>query len=101
MTHAIGPLAGQAALTAPLSVPAAQSARGPVSFKDMLIDSIHQVNAMQQDANQAVENLMTGGDLNPAEVLTAVQKADLAFRLTMQIRNKLMQAYDEVKNIRV
>ena len=67
----------------------------------MLIDSVRHVNAMQQDANQAVETLMSGGEVNPAEVLTAVQKADLAFRMTMQIRNKLMQAYQEVQNIRV
>jgi flagellar hook-basal body complex protein FliE len=56
---------------------------------------------MQQEANQAVENLFTGGESNPAEVLTAVQKADLAFRMMMQVRNKLVQAYQEVKEIRI
>jgi flagellar hook-basal body complex protein FliE len=71
------------------------------AFKDMLIDSIQQVNTMQLDADQAVETLFTGGDVNPAEVLTAVQKADLAFRLTMQMRNKLMEVYQEIKDIRI
>jgi flagellar hook-basal body complex protein FliE len=71
------------------------------SFKDMLIDSIKQVNTMQQDADRAVETLFTGGDVNPAEVLTAVQKADLAFRMMMQIRNKLVAAYEEIQNIRI
>ena len=71
------------------------------SFKDMLLGSIQDVNQMQQQADQAVESLMTGGDANPAEVLTAVQKADLAFRLMMQMRNKMMQVYQEVKEIRV
>lgn len=71
------------------------------SFKDMLLNSIEQVNAMQQDADTAVESLATGGDVNPAEVLTAVQKADLAFRMMMQVRNKLVAAYQEVQNIRV
>ncbi len=47
------------------------------------------------------ENLFTGGDANPAEVLTAVQKADMAFRMMMQIRNKLTAAYDEIKNVRI
>jgi flagellar hook-basal body complex protein FliE len=74
---------------------------GGKSFKNLLIDSIHDVNALQQDADRAVEGLFTGEDVNPAEVLTAVQKADLAFRMMMQIRNKLVAAYDEVKNIRV
>ena len=71
------------------------------SFKDLLLDSIQDVNSMQQQADQAVETLMTGGDAEPAEVLTAVQKADLAFRLMMQMRNKMMQVYQEVKEIRV
>jgi len=76
-------------------------ASGAGSFKDMLLDSIQDVNSMQQQADQAVETLMTGGDANPAEVMTAVQKADLAFRLMMQMRNKMMQVYQEVKDIRV
>ena len=71
------------------------------AFKNMLVDSIQQVNTMQQDANQAVENLFTGGETNPAEVLTAVQKADMAFRMMMQVRNKLVAAYQEIKDIRI
>jgi flagellar hook-basal body complex protein FliE len=71
------------------------------SFKDYLLNSIRDVNSMQQQADQAVETLMTGGEADPAEVLTAVQKADLAFRLMMQMRNKLMQVYQEVRDIRV
>ena len=66
-----------------------------------MLQSIDQVNTMQVEANSAVQNLMTGGDVNPADVLTTVQKADLAFRMMMQIRNKLMQAYQEVKDVRV
>jgi flagellar hook-basal body complex protein FliE len=82
------------------SLPGAPAAGGP-SFKDMLVDSIQQVNTMQLEADQAVETMFTGGEINPAEVLTAVQKADLAFRLTMQMRNKLMEVYQEVKDIRI
>ena len=75
--------------------------KGSASFKDFLLESMQEVNSMQQDADRAVEKLVTGGDVNPAEVLTAVQKADLAFRLMIQVRNKMVQAYEEVKNIRV
>ena len=81
--------------------PAAPGAAAGSSFQNMLVDSLKQVNSMQQDANRAVENLMTGGDVNPAEVLTAVQKADLAFRMMMQVRNKLVAAYQEVKDIKI
>jgi len=71
------------------------------SFKDFLLKSLDQVNAMQQDADQAVEKLFTGGDVNAAEVLTAVQKADMSFRLMMQIRNKLVEAYHKIEDIRI
>ena len=82
-------------------MPALDGQVGGPSFKDMLVDSIQQVNTMQLQADQAVETLFTGGEINPAEVLTAVQKADLAFRLTMQMRNKLMEVYQEIKDIRI
>ena len=65
------------------------------SFKGLLLNSIQDVNSMQQQADQAVETLMTGGEVDPAEVLTAVQKADMAFRLMMQMRNKMMQVYQK------
>lgn len=71
------------------------------SFQDLLLSSIREVNSMQQAADQAVEKLATGEEISPAEVLTAVQKADIAFRLMMQVRNKMVQAFQEVQNIRV
>jgi flagellar hook-basal body complex protein FliE len=85
----------------PITLPAASSQEAGTSFKDVLVDSIQKVNTMQLEADKAVETLFTGGEVNPAEVLTAVQKADLAFRLTMQIRNKLMDVYQEIRDIRI
>ena len=71
------------------------------SFKDFLLKSIDDVNSAQQQADKAVESLMTGEDVAPAAVLTAVEKADLAFRLMMQMRNKVMTTYQEIKDIRI
>jgi flagellar hook-basal body complex protein FliE len=92
---------GSVPLPPPPPPPNAPGASGSSSFKNMLVDSLAQVNTMQQDANRAVESLMTGGSANPAEVLTAVQKADLAFRMMMQVRNKLVAAYQEIKDIKI
>ncbi|HTU25816.1 MAG TPA: flagellar hook-basal body complex protein FliE [Pirellulales bacterium] len=85
----------------PSLVGGASASSGANSFKDVLLDSLKQVNSMQQEANRAVENLMTGGNANPAEVLTAVQKADIAFRMMMQVRNKVVQAYQDIKDIQI
>lgn len=71
------------------------------SFKEFMLDALDHVNSMQHDADHAFEQLATGEDVNAAEVLTAVQKADLSFRMMMQIRNKLIQAYQEIKEIRI
>ena len=84
----------------PMGLPTGPAA-GEHPFRDLLLESIGQVNAMQQNADAAVESLATGGEANMAEVLTAVQKADMSFRMMMQIRNKLVQAYQEIKDIRI
>lgn len=89
-----GPLQGN-----PASI--GQATGADKSFKNFLLESLGEVNQLQQQADQAVETLATGGETTPAEVLTAVQKADLAFRTLMQIRNKLVSAYDEVRQMRV
>ncbi len=100
--NAINPLSAPLAPPTPPSLVATGApSSGAGSFKNVLLDSLKQVNSMQQEANRAVENLMTGGSSNPAEVLTAVQKADVAFRMMMQVRNKVVQAYQEIKDIQI
>lgn len=83
------------------SLGAPAQANSSPSFKEFMLQAIDQVNAMQLDADQSVEHLLTGGDVNPAEVLTAVQKADLSFRMMLQVRNKLVQAFQEIKELRI
>jgi len=77
------------------------SGAGSQPFKNILLEALNQVNTMQSQANEAVQQLVTGGEVNPAEVLTTLQKADISFRMMLQIRNKLVQAYQEVNNIRI
>ncbi len=84
-----------------LQGPASAVPAGQAPFKNVLLEALDQVNSMQQQADAAVEQLVTGGDVNPAEVLTTLQKADMSFKLMLQIRNKLVQAYQEVNNIRI
>jgi len=71
------------------------------TFKEFLTESIGQVNDMQAEADNAIERLATGRTDNMAEVFTAVQKAELAFKTLMQIRNKLVDAYNEIRQMRI
>jgi flagellar hook-basal body complex protein FliE len=71
------------------------------SFADVLKQSMEEVSRQQQDASAAVEDLMTGKTDNITGVMTAVEKADLAFKTLLAIRAKLIEAYEEVKNIQI
>jgi flagellar hook-basal body complex protein FliE len=84
-----------------LSSSKAVTAKDGPEFKDYLMQSIQEVNSMQMDADKAVQKLATGGDVSPAEVLTAVQKADIAFHMMIQVRNKMVDAFQEVQNLRI
>jgi flagellar hook-basal body complex protein FliE len=70
-------------------------------FKSLLIDSINEVNKLQNEAEKATVNLATGKTDNIAEVFTAINKAEIAFDTLLQIRNKLMDAYEEIRQMRV
>lgn len=74
---------------------------GQLDFGSLLGQSLSEVNSMQNQSTQSVEQLLTGGNVQPAEVFASVQKADMAFRMLLQVRNKLMQAYEEVNAIRI
>ena len=72
-----------------------------LDFGSMLGQGVAEVNSLQNQATQSVHEMLTGGDVQPAEVFSSVQKADMAFRMLLQVRNKLMQAYEEVNAIRI
>ena len=76
-------------------------AAGGASFADALKNSIEEVSRLQQDASQAVESLAVGNTEDVSGVMTAMEKADLAFKTLLAIRAKLMDAYEEIKSIQV
>ncbi|NUQ52360.1 MAG: flagellar hook-basal body complex protein FliE [Phycisphaerales bacterium] len=71
------------------------------SFKDVLLDNLKEVNNLQQDATKAMEDLQTGKRSDLEGVILATQKADTAFQMLQALRNKVMEAYEEVKQTRV
>jgi len=79
---------------------AAAPNEGP-SFKQVLMDNIEQVNRLQQDAEKAIEDLAAGRRDDVANVMIAKQKADTAFKMLMATRNKMIDAYNDVKQMRV
>lgn len=69
-------------------------------FSDSLTRLIGSVDETGQEANAAVTRMLDGtGDVH--EAMIALQRAEMTFQLTMQVRNKLVQAYQEIMRMPV
>ncbi len=79
---------------------AAGDSEGP-SFGDVLKDSLEKVNNLQHEADRSITDLATGGPTSLHDTMLALEKADLSFRLMMQVRNKIVEAYQEVVRMQV
>ncbi|HZP41946.1 MAG TPA: flagellar hook-basal body complex protein FliE [Candidatus Binatia bacterium] len=86
---------------APARPEGAAAGGGARSFGQVLEDSLAQVQSLQQEADTAIQSLATGGQATLHDTMLAVQKADLSFRLMMQVRNKIVEAYQEVLRMQV
>lgn len=74
---------------------------GDGDFAAMMRQQLDKVSAMQNEADDNVRKLVSGQTENMTEVFVAARKAQVAFSLLIEIRNKLVDAYEEVKNMRV
>lgn len=71
------------------------------SFADTLKDAVGQVNTLQKVADTKAQDLATGKTTDIPEVMMAAEKADIALRLMTQVRNKIIQAYEDVMKMQV
>ncbi|MDR1741278.1 MAG: flagellar hook-basal body complex protein FliE [Synergistaceae bacterium] len=77
---------------------AAKEARG-VSFEEMLDASMKSVNALQLESDQMVNRLATGDVEDISEVVLASSRAEVALRMFMEIRNKFVDAYQQLSRM--
>ncbi len=66
------------------------------TFQETLKESLEKVNELQKEADEAVKKLATGNGGNIHETMLAIEKADVSFRMMMQVRNKIVEAYQEI-----
>ena len=82
--------------------PAASPLRqAETTFGDILTGMIEQTNSLQQRADQTVQQVHAGGDVNLHDAMVALEKADIALRYTVQVRNKAVEAYQEIMRMQV
>lgn len=73
-----------------------------VDFSSLLKSAVQQVNSVQSVSGDLKNDFISGKEgVNLAQVMIASEKAGVAFGAMVEVRNKLLKAYEEVKNIRV
>jgi flagellar hook-basal body complex protein FliE len=97
MSNTILSTAVQPLVYEPLNAPAATEKSG--GFDDALRDAIGQMEELQTNSEQQVSSLLQGERGDVHNVMIAIEKADVAFQLMMQVRNKIVNAYQQVSQM--
>ena len=74
---------------------------GQTGFGDMLSKAVEQVQRSEIEANDAVTKLAMGEDIELHQVMLKMQEADIAFQVASQMRNKIVEAYQEVMRMQL
>ena len=75
------------------------SGAGGDSFGSLLKSAVDQVDEFHSQSSKQIGELLSGGNVDVHSAMIAVEKADLSFQLMMQVRNKVVQAYQEVSRM--
>lgn len=92
------PLAPTVAPAAPAASPTRQAG---AAFGDILQSLVGATDAQQQQADQAVQTLHGGGEKNLHEAMIAMEQADISLRYLVQVRNKAIEAYQEIMRMQL
>lgn len=71
------------------------------SFGELLTDAIGEVQRLQSEADTTIKKLVAGEIKDVTDAMVAVERADVAFQTMMVVRNKIVQAYEEVMRMTV
>ena len=75
---------------------------GQSEFSDILKQSVDKVNDSQMNAKKLADAFQTGDpNVQVSEVMVALQKSNVSFQAMLQVRNKLVNAYQEIMNMQV
>src|SRR3974377_914085 len=83
----------------PMTPRAAGRAKSERSVGEQLESAVSGVDRQQQEAEYKLSSLLEGGGTDVHDAMIAVQKADLSFQLMLQVRNKVVQAYQEIERM--
>lgn len=90
-----------ASITPNFAVAQSKDKNNELNFKDFLLNAVDHVNKLQMEAQQTTAKLASGQIDNLHEVMIAVEKADIALQFAVQVRNKIIDAYNEVMRMQI
>ena len=70
-------------------------------FSDWLKHSFQQINSLQQSADHSARQVITGESEDVAGAMIQMEKANLTFNFVMQVRNKIVSAYEEIQRMQL
>ncbi len=88
--------AGLRIMPADLPSTAASTPAAGKSFSDAMGEAVGAVDTLNLDARYKVSSLVEGNGADVHDAMIAVEKADLSFQLMLQVRNKVVQAYQQI-----
>ena len=97
----MNPIANIQPLTLPHLAPATTPASQPGEFQKILTGAINQVESLNNNAADSVQKFLRGDDEDLHTTVLATQKAELAFQLGLQVRNKVVDAYQEIMKMQM
>ncbi len=71
------------------------------SFSELVGGFLEGVNSLQREADQAIQDVVLGKEENLHRAMIALEKANVALELTVQVRNKVVEAYQEIMRMQV
>lgn len=75
--------------------------KGTLSFQEFLSEKIKEIDKNEKEALKAIESLAKGEDIDLSEVALKISKADANFKLLLRIRNKILEAYQEIMRMQI
>jgi flagellar hook-basal body complex protein FliE len=97
--QAISNLASTASTHETSPARSAPAAENTMPFGDLVKDAVGEVDSLQTQARSSVTGLMTGAGVDVHTAMIATEKASMAFELALAVRNKAVQAYQQVMSM--
>jgi flagellar hook-basal body complex protein FliE len=73
----------------------------PKDFFEVLLDKVKEVDAKEKEAEKAILDLLSGKEVDPVELSMKVSQADVSMKLLLRLRNKVLEAYQEIMRMQI